>query len=293
MFNRILIPLDGSHVAEEAVGLVQPLLHVEDPHVELLGVIPVAIHEGVPADAAAIRAQADEEAAYLERVAVRLREGGADVRIHLRYGHPADEILKFTLAVQTDLIAMTTHGRSGLSRLVLGSICERIMRATRVPLLLRKSHGDEVLRPIGPFHKILVPLDGHPESEQILPFAEALARAYKAELSVVMVLHGEESVAAALAPGGTERYLEGVCERFRERRLTAASEVRHGDPAAEIRGLIDREKPDLVAMTTHGRGGLSRWVIGSVAETVLRSVATPLFVVRANAEVQGHEDPGR
>jgi nucleotide-binding universal stress UspA family protein len=227
---------------------------------------------------------------YLEAVAAKLRGRGVEAKSHVRLGAAGDEILKFSVELQTDLIAMTTHGFTGMKRWMMGSVAERILRSSGVPLLVRKSFEGEVGPPAGPFRKILVPLDGHPEAERVIPFAEALAKAYRAELEVATILHADEAVAAAMAPGSTERYLEEVCGRFRARELAARGVVGHGEPATEIRALIEREKPDLVAMTTHGRTGLHRWLQGSVAETVMRSVTTPIFILRAGG---AEEEVGR
>jgi nucleotide-binding universal stress UspA family protein len=293
MFNRILVPLDGSRTAEEALPLAEPLFHVESPRIDLLRVIPLEIREGVPIHRGEILQRRDEAREYLDRVAVRLRDRGADVEGAVRLGMPADEILKFAAFTEVDLIVMTTHGRSGVRRWIMGSVAERVMRITEVPMLVRKSFEEAPTQPPGPFKKILLPLDGHREAEQVLPYAEALARAYGSEVLVATILRPDESVAAMMGPPVTEQYLQDLCGRFRERRLTAAAVLRHGEPSVELRDLIEREKPDLVAMTTHGRTGLSRWVHGSVAETVLRSVTTPLFVLRIHpAEVEAKKEEG-
>lgn len=283
MFERILVPLDGSPTAEAALSLIDPLLHLKNAAVHLLTVVPVNVVEGTPLDGGAIRVAGQAARIYADGKVARLRQAGVEAACHVRYGAAADEILKFSAAGDTQLIALTTHGRSGISRLMMGSVAERVLRSSGAPILVRKSSETPAPSDRRPFRNIFIPLDGTPESEAILPYAMMLANAYGAEVHTTIVLHSEEAVSESLAPGSTEDYLDQVCDRFRKAGASASSVIGRGDPVSVLREMIRDGQPDLVAMTTHGRAGLGRWILGSVTEALLRSVTAPLLVIHAPA----------
>jgi nucleotide-binding universal stress UspA family protein len=217
----------------------------------------------------------------VDGLASQLRERGIRARGHVRFGLPVEEILKFAATEGNDLIAMTTHGRTGMSRWVSGSVTEQVMRSTPVPLLVQKAFAD-VLEgaPASPLRRILVPLDGTVESEQAVPLAMEVARAGGAELVLVSVVSFVDRTEVPAAERITATYLRNVCARLERRGLNARPMVRRGTPAVEIHAAIDEERPELVAVATRGRVGVSRWVLGSVVERVLRSVTTPMLVRR-------------
>lgn len=270
MFARILMALDGSPTAEEALELARPLFRMKDARLDLLRVVPVVLRAGKPLDTAEVRRLVAEAGKYVEALAVRLRDDGVRARANVRFGLPVEEILKFAAAEGNDLVAMTTHGRTGVRRWVLGSVTEQVLRSTHVPLLVRKSF--EETPAAGPIRKILAPLDGTAETTQALPYAVDVARACGAEIVLAGVVQEDGAE--------MERYLSEQAGELWDEGLRARIAMPRGEPAHQIKLLIDREAPDLVALATRGRVGVSRWVLGSVVERVLRSVSAPMLVHR-------------
>ena len=140
MFKKILVPLDGSALAEAILPQVTELVHVHEAE---LVILRVALAHGFPgADPTEAQLQAVRESEqYLEEVEQRLKEQGLRVSSVVRYGHPAEEILDHAAFAGIELIAMSTHGRTGVSRWVLGSVAEKVLRASTTPLLLVRAPG--------------------------------------------------------------------------------------------------------------------------------------------------------
>jgi nucleotide-binding universal stress UspA family protein len=230
--------------------------------------------------------------AYLKAVAERLeRKGLAPVRWAVWYDEPKTAIADAAARNQVELIAMATHGRSGLSRLLLGSVAEAVVRASRVPVLLIR--GQSAWKPWA-HGKILVPLDGSEEVAAILPVVERLAGPRDLTVSLLQVIEPLQSGVGAEVPLGAEGiialrreeaepYLTKVAERLREKGLRVEWAVKLGRAAETITDVAAQERADLIAMVTHGRRGLGRLFFGSVAEGVLRSTAVPVLLLKAGA----------
>ena len=177
------------------------------------------------------------------------------------------------------MIVMATHGHGGLTRVVRGSVAERVLRSCETPLLL--CNPRELSAPgEAPFLRILVPLDGSRQSASILPVVEELALAHGSEVVLLSVdpkplEEGSERCAEVTA------FLNQAARHLQERgiqKLALRSAV--GSPADRILSAVEETRADLVAMATHGRSGFSRLRFGSVAEEVLRKCVRPLLVVR-------------
>ncbi len=313
MFERILVPLDGSPRAELILSQVGRILRREDAEVLLLRVVDIPIPMGSPeisaqVDVTQLRAQERDAAQkYVHEVARRFSDRGAKVHGRVAEGSPADLILQTARSEGSTLIAMATHGRSGLARWALGSIAEKVARAADVPLLLvrsfrRSPKGD--LEPMVPeelpFRRILVPVDGSATSMSIVTPAEKFAQLFGSEVLVVHVrppfvppspvLPGMEAGMPLLQPpplpAEKDETTEKAAERFRHAGLSARRLSLEGEPAAEILDVSSSEHVDLIALGTHGRSGFSRWALGSVAERVLRSAEVPLLLIRTPAELK-------
>lgn len=279
MAGTVLIPLDGSALSEKVVPAARPLIDALEPDVVLLRVVPRE------ADA-----EADEASVHLLRVQERLARDGARVQARVVRGDAAEQILAYVRAARPDYLVMATHGRGGLSRLVRGSVAERVVRRARVPVLLVNPQVlEEGARP---FRRILVPLDGSPLSASILPHVERLARVYGSEVLLLRVEPFTIAVTPSpvLEPPWDPRAIEASLEEPRRRLeqagIPASVMAAYGGVAVEL--LRAARDCDLVAMSTHGRGGPSRWWFGSVAEQVVRHCATPLLVLRP-PEAEGEE----
>jgi nucleotide-binding universal stress UspA family protein len=197
---------------------------------------------------------------------------------------------------------MSTHGRTGLARWTLGSVAEKVARAANVPLLLvrsfrRTSKGD--LEPIVPeeipFRRMLVPVDGSETSMSVLGPAGKFAQLYGSNVLVLHVetpyvpptpvLPGMDVVLPHMVPPATPSNEDDVtakaAHRFEQLGLQATRLTTVGEPASEILDLSVNRGIDLLALGTHGRSGLARWALGSIAERVLRSGEVPILLVRA------------
>lgn len=304
MFERILVPLDGSPRAEMILPQIARILKREDSEILLLRIVDVPSAIG-RIDLANLRNQEREEAQrYIGDLARRFSQAGAKVHGRVAEGYPADVILTTAKAEGSTLIAMSTHGRSGLVRWTLGSVCEKVARAAEVPLLLVRSFrrtpkGD--LEPIVPeelpFRRILVPIDGSSTSMEILDPARKFGQLYGSEMFVLhvetpyvpptTVLPGVEVVFPRMAPPATpadrDETTRKAADRFEQAGLKTTRETTVGDPATEILEWSMNRGADLIALGTHGRSGLARWALDSVAERILRSSEVPLLLVRAPA----------
>jgi nucleotide-binding universal stress UspA family protein len=294
MFERILVPLDGSETAEAALAYVALL---PSERVRLLAV------ESDQSDLTAVCTAARDCRSYLEAVAAPLREQGRDVDTLVAFGNPAEQIL--ALAAAADLVVMGSHGHGGVKRFVLGSIADEVARHAPVPLMVVR--GGSASPPAVQLTRIVVPLDGSDLAEQAIPVAATLAADLGVPVHLMRVLDvdalratvqaGIHAAAAYIRSHEeiqhhAEEYLAEQAQQLRNRDLTATTEVLTGSPAVT---LLDAIRPvDLVVMTTHGRGGVRRWLLGSVADKLVRAAAAPVLLVPATGpESADPEDESR
>jgi len=223
---------------------------------------------------------------------------GQDVKVEsaILVGNPAEEIVDYAERENIDVIVMATHGRSGIGRWALGSVADKVLRATERPVVLIRAKGarSDMLKK-GVFKRALVPLDGSKESEAVIPYIEELASMLGAEVTLLQVLavvyhvyisgdapaqvpYTEEEMKPLKA--SAESYLEKVGSGLRGKGVTTKCQVRVGAAGQEIIKLADEIGADIVAMSTHGRSGVGRLVFGSVAEKVVRTGNIPVLLVR-------------
>ncbi len=301
MFERILVPLDGSPRAEMILPQLGRILKHEDAEILLLRsyFIPDVNAEWATASAELRRQERAAAQAYLHDVARRFSGEGAKVHARILPGPAADAILKAADEEGATLIAMATHGRSGLARFALGSVAEKVIRASRVPVLLVRSFrtspkGD--LEPATaeelPFRKILVPVDGSKGAAAAVGPAVKFGQLFGSRgviLHVVApwvpagpILPGMEPILPPEIPEPDpekDAATASAAKRFEAADLRAVRRTVVGDPASAILDHAHEAGVDLIAMATHGRSGVSRWAMGSVAERVLRAAPVPLLVV--------------
>lgn len=240
------------------------------------------------------RAKNADEQTYLQQVGDDLVRQGIVVDTHLEMGDPAEVLLETSAEVQADLIVLSTHGRSGLGRLLFGSVAEAVLARSPVPIFLARAGQPDCTPELsaGGAH-LLVPLDGSARAEAALPFAGALARLLAADLSLVEVVG---TVPILLDPDGVAlsypltapvsdgkasaaAYLESVAARLRAAGLTATTRARIGRPADGIIAAEEETGAALVVMATHGHTGLVDALLGSVARDVLRAGSRPVVLV--------------
>ena len=304
MYKRMLVPLDGSELAEVVFTYAKELAGRLDVDVILL-------HVYEPGESTL----APMHQAYVEHTAEVIRREAAEVQRRtgapagkaiaakgiLAVGYPAEEILHYAEKNDIDLILMATHGRSGIRRWVMGSVADKVLRASKVPVwLVRAGVPQEIVYDQWPRRTILVPLDGSRLARAVLPHVETLAKQRGTELVDVVLLRVYElpDIPSHRSPDMSlswERYLEKEISRRRSvseqylarigRSLTSLdinvrSEVLMGKPAEEIIKYANKDPFNLIVMATHGYSGVSRWAYGSVAEKVLQGVTSPILLVR-------------
>lgn len=295
MFERILVPLDGSPRAELILAQLANILRRQDSEVLLTRALLRDPGDTPGELSRATRELRDEAKNYLLALAQRLVREGVRARICHSEGPLPESLLDAARTEKATLIAMTTHGKTGLARWMPGTIAERIARTSDVPVLLvpsfpRNREGDPkpaTAKEI-PLRKILVPVDGSAVSRAVVPAAIEFARLFEAEVSVLCVTTPDVlPTQPAAHPGeGTlkspliDALLVPVVQAFRDAGIKATPVTLDGDPASQIVDYSAAMEADLIAMATHGRSGLTRWLLGSVAERVLRSGGVPLLLVR-------------
>lgn len=296
-FRTILVPLDGSPLAEQAIPAALAVAVPAGSKVKL-----VLVHQPLPPSQAGVSyakvelAMRKADRDYLRSVAARLREQlGRALSAAVLKGDVVETLARYIRELRTDLVVMTTHGRGGIRRAWLGSVADQLIRTSEVPILLvRVSDAENLVAPASP-REILVPLDGSPLAEAVLDPVAALARLWDAEISLVQVVSpvvrateppvavptGHSDELTALARESAQDYIRQVAERLRESGVKASGSALVGAGVAEtLLDLASPERVQMVAVATHGRGGLRRLVLGSVADKLVRAAEIPVLVVR-------------
>jgi len=295
MYRHLLVPLDGSRLAESVLPLAGSLARGFEAAVTLLHVI----ERGPPAHVHGDRHLTDraEAETYLDDLAQRFFPAGVAATHHVHGEVEADvpaSIVRHARELGADLIVMCTHGRGRLRHQLFGGIAQRVLAGGTVPVLLvPPAEG-----PAWEFscRRVLVPLDGRPEHAQGLPVGIAFARACGAAVHVLWVvptlgrLSGEQAVTGHLLPGTVSALLEieqEEAERQVRHQLAALAandvptvvEVERGDPSGAIMATATRIGADLIVIGTHGRAGMDAFWAGSVAPHIALRAAWPLLLV--------------
>ncbi len=282
---KILLPLDGSLVSETTLGLAAAMarrlaaqlvvLRVTDPRAPL------------PAGAAGMAAalcQADQDGAseYLERIARDLTHRGVGGEVHWRQGHPVDQIVRVAREERVDLILMATHGRSGPARWMLGSVAEGVLRVAPCPVLLARGHLGE----FEGFQRVIVPVQSTQASQEALREVQAYLHP-QARLTLVRATDDLVRLSAVRSDEAAyQEYLGALEAELAELDPggRCARQVVDAAPAEAILAVANEQEADLIAMSTHGRRGYNRLVVGSVTERVARHAPCSLLVFPARSK---------
>ena len=297
MIRRILVGLDGSALAETILGGVQALARRVGAEVVLLHVTHVPDGVSTAGSAVAVDEVVAQEQSrartYLDQVARRLAEGGLTVNTAVRAGQTGAEIVRYAERERVDLIALATHGRSGIQRWLHGSVADAVLHTTTTPLLLLQPSSEGSAAPLGS-GRVVVPLDGSPVAEAALPLGEELARALGVPMVLVRVVevvglvfagdplsgaYADYQAVLEVLQAGAERYLEGVAADLRGKGLDVATEVPIGLPVDSITFHAREHPGSLIVLSTHGRTGWRAMVLGSVARRVVLQASGPVVVV--------------
>jgi nucleotide-binding universal stress UspA family protein len=306
MYKRLLVPLDGSQLAESILPVAVCLARSLNATVTLVHIIernaPLEIHgEEHLHDVSSAEA-------YLGRVAEQWFTGVTAVETHVHseeVANVARSILQHVTETDSDLTLMCTHGHSGARQFLYGSIAQQIAAAAVPVLFVRTdSTGGQTEFTL---HRFLVPLDGDPEHEQGLAVAAELARACGAAIHLLTVVpsinlvSGSWTQSVRLLPSTTDRmlrmeageaeqYLQGHQRKLETMSLAVTTEVLRGDPAEEIVKASSAPEIDLVVLGTHGTVGTKAFWSGSVTAKVARRTLAPVLLIPAVVSAEESED---
>lgn len=296
MYTRMLIPLDGSQVAEQVLPYARCLAKALTIPVDLLEVADIETlrllanpERGRYLDTLLSEKMENSES-YLETVAQSFE--GTPVTCIVEKGKAEDVVIERAAADKSTLIVMATHGRSGIQRWVLGSVTDKVLHGSNNHLFLiraqdqAKAEGEALLK------KVIVPLDGSPVAEMVLPYVIDLAK--KMRLEVVLVRSFALPAATAdeyqtytdeligLIEAEARDYLAEKVKEMKGKGLqNVSSAVNVGYGAEEIITLARKTPDNFIAMCTHGRSGVKRFVLGSVTDRVVRHSGDPVLIIRA------------
>jgi nucleotide-binding universal stress UspA family protein len=294
--KTILVGLDGSPLAETILPFVEMLAKKTGAGVTLLHVASVPEKapqsDEDPGVDQLVRATMQRAEAYLSEHRRRLAATGLGVSIEVVAGRPAREIAEYAERNAFDLIALATHGRSGIDRWTHGSVADQVLHTTKVPLLLVRAGDGWQAVPREP-HRIVVMLDGSPESETALDVAVPLAIGFGVPLGLhrfvepIVLDFGDptgmayvdvERITATTAEAAREQ-LQAIAAELRKRTgVNASAEVAIARPEEGIAVYVRAHPDTLLVLTTHGRTGWRRVMLGSVARRVVQTVAAPILI---------------
>lgn len=311
MYSQILVPLDGSDLAEHALPFAVTLSRALNCPVELLR-IPVNQPANlgnefdftpIAYDSMCVEGRETECREYLDSVAEPVRKQGINVSTKVRSGPASALIIEETLNDENTIVVMASHGRSGVARWIMGSVADAVLRESGGPLLLvRPTIGEKTKDPH--LDRIIVPIDGSVVAEQVLPHVTGLAKSLGLGVDLVRVTPSvaEYYRTASVNPIGgvpgnanpyyeefvkgvdveAESYLKLIKGRLEGEGVTSIeTHLLHGNPASVITDMARSNLGNLIMIATHGRSGIGRWALGSVADSIARQSGCPVFLIRA------------
>lgn len=290
MYDRILFPTDGSDTAAAALDYALSVAGHHGAELHVLHVADTTRDSVVQIDGQVVDALEDEGERIVQAAADRAASRGVAAVHEVLQGDPYRTIVDYTEEFGMDLVVMATHGRRDVERFLLGSVTERVLNTTTVPVMV--VNPDEQTDPTYPCRDVMVPTDGSEGAELALAAAADVARATGATLHV---LHVRETaglgidVRSALeregADGQADELVEAAAGTARAAGVDAVeTAVREGRVYREILGYVDDHDVDLVTVGTRGEAEFSRYVLGSVSAKIVRTSPVPLLMVREAAQ---------
>jgi nucleotide-binding universal stress UspA family protein len=299
--TQILVPLDGSPLADQALSCAMALGRGLASELVLFGAVSIPTDTQELLDKAGVKADAlleelkAEATEHLRGVVEQLREAGLAASYVVQCGPAAEAIIGYAEQMEVRQIVMATHGYTGPNRWTHGSVAERVLQSASVPVLLVRVQETEQGLSRQPLccQRILVPLDGSARAERVLPSVIPIAQALDSQVILFQVpivyvsgwMTGEWLMPTqgvlATAEQDAMAYLDYVATRLKQQGIRASKATEIGAVAESIIDYAEANHIDLIAMCTHGRTGLRRWTLGSVADRVLRAGRIPILLVRA------------
>jgi nucleotide-binding universal stress UspA family protein/predicted membrane protein len=275
IFYDLVVPLDGSPLAESALPVAERICRSFDCHLTLVSSREPGDLQAATGSGEDTSSQRNDAENYLNQVAGQLRLAHLEVDLTTEAGHPEQVVPILAQDVGADLIVMTTHGRSGVERTFLSSASEKIIRRARTPVLLIRPTEEWRSRRTH-FTRLLVSLDGSQSAERVLRYARTIARKFQSEILLLAVPEADSEEPKL------RKYTESVAAALRTNGFLVRSIVTGSGPARTIVSVSESEGVDLIMLATHGRGGLVRHVpIGSVADRIIQITQVPVFLVPA------------
>jgi nucleotide-binding universal stress UspA family protein len=306
MYKSILVPLDGSAFGEHALPIARSIASRSGAAFQL-----VRVHEPVVVDYAngvevfddKLEARnREQEKAYLDEIVERLALSpnvSVTTKILDKLGAIAETLLSQIKDTNVDLVVMATHGHGALARFWLGSVADKLVRQAETPILLvRPQEGTPDLIQEKAFKHILIPLDGSDLAEQVLEYAIALGKMTQADYTLLRIV--ELMLPVNYTPDyatvvdqqlldilqvDAQTYLDKMADRLRAQSLQVQTRiVFNHQPAIAVLEEASKHGTDLITMATHGQGGLTRLLVGSTADKVIRGATIPVLVYRPQGE---------
>jgi len=289
MYEKILVPLDGSKLAEASLPYAEELARKIGSQITLISVLPSG-------------SESDEDQyhhlhqVYIQEMNKTIKEKAIQVKSVIVTGDPAEQIVNYADKKNIDLIIMGTRGRSAIKRWVLGSVADKVVSATTCPVaLISLEDAEAAVRGKKILRKALVILDGTEESEVVIPYVERLASRFDMEVTLLQLVEqayeyyvgtqdlshtpvSKEKMNSIKAK--TRRHLRKLANLLEGKGITVTVKVTVGNSAETIIKVASKIDADLLAMATRGRAGISRWFFHSVRDEIVNIGNTLVLLVR-------------
>jgi nucleotide-binding universal stress UspA family protein len=291
MFEKILVPVDGSSVSAQALPVAAVLTDALQSKLTLLRVLDSPKDAFVPDRAGADMSNTSR---YFDSELRLLASQNVAAECTIQHGKPAAAIMDYAKREHMGLIVMATHGRSGLTRMVFGSVTDAVVEHCKIPLLVVRA--TEPSLPTGTrIRRILVPLDGSELAESAIGHAAAIARPLGADVVLFSIwdtfgyeltIYPRDEIEAEMHEkhAAAKQYLIAQTEKLTAQGISARWQLKSGLVVDEIIGTANKQDVDLIIMSTHARHGFDRWVEGTVAGEVLLGSPVPVMLIRSTED---------
>lgn len=283
MFNTVLVPLDGSKRAEAAVPVALELINHKGELILLRSTLEMHLTTAqISANVALPQSPSSSPFylaadAYLKTLKAQWSNPGIEIYKYVANDDPAAAILDIADQEDVELIVMTSHGASNERQWTLGSVTRKVLHSAPCPVL--------VVRDGVPIQRLLITLDGSEISQHALSPGMNVARALDLEVTLLQVLDQDEYKGMK---ADSEAYLSALADQYRQEEDSIHTAVASGPTAQTVLDIAKARQIDMIAMATHGRTGLARWIYGSTTEKIIHSTTCSLLIVRPPIHVLNH-----
>lgn len=291
LFKKILCPVDFSDYSEIALRYAVTMARENAARLVICHAIPQMHLAMLYADAQYFSSMEE----VLRRKGEDLVEEFAAARVppdvefntEVLTGNPSEEILNLGHEENADLIVLGTHGQSGFDRFIVGSVTNKILHRSEIPVLVvtkpqRNFLEEDAFKPVS-IERMLCPIDFEMNNSSMVPLALSIARAYQSEIDFFHVVHKADGISWPDQETYCLEKLRELVKPEKEEWCTAGFLLKHGNPAEEILKVVEQNSVELVVMGHHGRGPVEEFFLGSVTRKVVTQSSCPVLVVRAPA----------